>query len=144
MDVRADVAVDRPASQVFEYLADGENMTRWMKDFTLVERVGEGPIGEGTEFRYKDKRGTDSTFAWSDYQPSRRLAWHGATVKMPGGSVTPDGYYDIHEHDGHTHIEMHMTPQLNGMAKLMAPLMSMGMRRSSKQYMQLLKDDIER
>ena len=62
---------------------------------------------------------------------------------MPGGSVEPDGYYDIHEHDGHTHVEMHMQPQLQGMAKLMSPMMAMGMRRSSKQYMQLLKDDLE-
>jgi hypothetical protein len=63
---------------------------------------------------------------------------------MPLGTVTPDGYYDIHEHDGHTHVEMHMQPQLNGLAKLMGPMMSMGMRRSSKDYAQLMKADLER
>jgi hypothetical protein len=62
---------------------------------------------------------------------------------MPGGAVEPNGYYEIHEHDGHTHVEMHMQPQLHGFAKLMSPLMSLGMRRSSKQYMHLLKADLE-
>src|SRR5262245_47734086 len=143
MDVRADVEVSRPASEVFQYLADGEKMPRWMKEFTSVEKVGEGPIGPGTEFRYHDKRGTDSTFEWSQYQPPGRLAWHGAAVKMPGGSVEPDGYYDIHEHDGHTHIEMHMQPQLHGLAKLMRPLMARGMRKSSDEYVKLLKADLE-
>jgi uncharacterized protein YndB with AHSA1/START domain len=143
MDVVAEVEIDRPAQEVFDYLADGEKMPRWMKEFTAVEKVGDQPIGQGTEFRYHDKRGTDSTYTLSEYQPPARLAWHGAAVKMPGGSVTPDGYYDIHEHDGHTHVEMHMQPTLHGFAKLMAPMMAMGMRRTSKQYVQLLKSDLE-
>lgn len=144
MDVVAEVVINRPANEVFDYLADGEKMPRWMKEFTAVEKVGDAPIGQGTEFRYHDKRGTDSTYELSEYQPPGRLAWHGAAVKMPGGSMVPDGHYDIHEHDGHTHVEMHMRPQLQGMAKLMAPLMSMGMRRTSKQYVRLLKDDLEK
>ena len=144
MDVRADVEVARPASEVFDYLADGENMPRWMKDFTAVEKVGDGPIGPGTEFRYLDRRGTDSTFEWSVYRPAGHLAWHGDAVRaMPGGSVEPDGYYDIREHDGHTHVEMHMQPQLHGTAKLLAPFMSRAMRKSSEQYMRNLKDVLE-
>ena len=102
MDVRVDIEIDRPAQEVFDYLADGEKMPRWMKEFTSVEKVGDGPIGPGTEFRYHDKRGTDSTYELSEFQPPNRLAWHGAAVKMPLGTLTPDGYYDIHEHDGHT------------------------------------------
>ena len=144
MDVVAQVEIDRPAQEVFDYLADGEKMPRWMKEFTAVEKVGDGPIGQGTEFRYHDKRGTDSTYTLSEYQPPARLAWHGATVKMPGGSVVPDGYYAIHEHDGHTHVEMHMTPHLQGLAKLMSPMMAMRIRRSSQEYVQLLKADLEK
>ena len=144
MDVIAEVEIARPAQEVFDYVADGEKMPRWMKEFTSVEKISEGPIGPGTEFRYNDKRGNDSTYALSEHQPPSRLAWHGAEVKMPGGSVTPDGYYAIHEHDGHSHVEMHMQPQVRGLAKLMSPMMAMGMRRSSKQYVQLLKRDLER
>ena len=77
------------AGEVFDYLADGENMPRWMKDFTAWSRSATAPVGQGTEFRYHDKRGTDSTFEWSEYQPPTRLAWHGAAVKMPGGSLEP-------------------------------------------------------
>lgn len=144
MDVRAEIEVARPASEVFDYLADGENMPRWMKEFTAVEKVGDGPIGPGTEFRYLDKRGTDSTFEWSVYRPASELAWHGAAVKaMPGGSVEPDGYYEIHEHDGHAHIEMHIKPQLHGTAKLIGPMMARSMRKSSNQYMRYLKEELE-
>ena len=144
MDVVAEVEVARPATEVFDYLADGEKMPRWMKEFTAVQKVSEGPIGQGTEFRYQDKRGNDSTYQLSEYKPPDRLAWHGAPVKMPGGSVVPDGYYDIHEHDGHTHVVMHMQPHLNGLAKLMSPLMAAGIRRSSRDYVRNLKADLER
>ncbi|HZO58845.1 MAG TPA: SRPBCC family protein [Solirubrobacterales bacterium] len=144
MDVVTQVEIARPAQAVFDYLADGEKMPRWMKEFTSVEKVGDGPVGAGTEFRYEDKRGTKSSYKLTEYRPPERLAWHGADVKMPGGSMTPDGFYDIHEHDGHTHVEMHVQPHLHGMAKLMGPMMAMGMRRTSKQYVQLLKEDLEK
>ena len=78
VDVRRRRRGGRPASEVFDYLADAQNMPRWMLHFAAVEKVGDGPIGPGTEFRYLDKRGTDSTFEWSVYRPARELAWHGA------------------------------------------------------------------
>jgi uncharacterized membrane protein len=144
MDVRADVEVSRPASEVFDYLADAENMPRWMKAFTAVEKLGEEPIGPGTEFRYLDRRGTDSTFEWSVYRPASELAWHGARVKaMLGGSFEPEGYYELHEQHGHTHVEMHMKPRLRGTAKLFAPFLSRSMRKANDEYMSRLKDDLE-
>jgi uncharacterized membrane protein len=144
MDVRTDVEVSRPAGEVFEYLADAENMPRWMKAFTAVEKLGDGPIGPGTEFRYLDRRGIDSTFEWSVYRPASELAWHGARVKaIPGGSFEPDGYYALHEHDGQTHVEMHMKPQLRGTAKLFARFWSRSLRKANDEYMSRLKDDLE-
>jgi uncharacterized membrane protein len=144
VDVRAEIAVRRPASEVFDYLANAENMPRWMRHFTAVERLGEGPIGPGTEFRFLDNRGTESTFEWSVYRPASELAWHGPPVRsLPGGSVEPDGCYEIREHDGHTHVEMHMKPQLHGTAKLMAPVISRSIRKTSDEYMLLLKEELE-
>jgi uncharacterized protein YndB with AHSA1/START domain len=144
MDLVAEVEVNRPAREVFDYLADAENMPRWMKVFTAVEKVSDGPIGQDTEFRYQDKRGTDSTFSWSDFQPPGRLAWRGKAVKaLPGGSIETNGHYDIHEHDGHTHVLMHMQPQLHGTAKVLGPMLSRSIRKSSDEYVQLLKHDLE-
>jgi uncharacterized membrane protein len=144
MDISVDVEIDRPASDVFDYLADGENLPRWMRQFLVVEKVTQGPIGPGTEFRYYDTKDTDSTFEWSVYRPTGHLAWRGEPVRtMPGGSVEPEGSYDLHERDGRTHVEMHMRPQLHGFAKLMGPMMSRGMRKSSSQYIQNLKADLE-
>jgi uncharacterized membrane protein len=145
MDVVAEVEVNRPAQEVFDYLADAENMPRWMKEFTAVEKVGDGPIGHGTEFHYEAKRGSGATFSWSDFQPPGLLAWKAQPVKaLPGGAIETNGRYDIHEHDGHTHVVMHMQPQLHGTAKLLGPLMSRSIRKSSDEYVQLLKRDLER
>ena len=144
MDVGADVEVARPASEVFDYLADGENMPRWMKAFTAVEKVGDGPIGPGTEFRYLDRRGHDSTFEWAVFRPNSELVWHGDVVRaLPGGSFEPEGSVSIQEHEGHTHVEMRMQPRLYGTAKLLRPMLSRGMRRSNDEYMRNLKDVLE-
>ena len=80
MDVVAEVEIARPASEVFDYLADGEKMPRWMKEFTAVEKVGDGPIGQGTEFRYHDKRGTDSSYALVRVS-AVRAGWHGTAQR---------------------------------------------------------------
>ena len=144
MDVFVDVEIDRSASDVFDYLANGENMPRWMTQFLLVEKVTQGPVGPGTEFRYYDTRDTDSTFEWSVYRPTGHLAWHGEAVRtMPGGSVEPEGFYDLSEHDGRTHVEMHLRPQLHGLAKLMGPMISRRMRKSGSEDIRNLKADLE-
>ena len=70
------------------------------------------------------------------------MAWRRVKA-IPGGSVEPDGCYEIHEHEGHTHVEMHIRPQLHGTAKLIGPIISRSMRKSSDDYMRRLKDELE-
>ncbi|MDX6480149.1 MAG: hypothetical protein QOG85_659 [Gaiellaceae bacterium] len=42
--------LDVPRERVFDYIADIRNEADWSKDITSVKLVGDGPIGQGTEF----------------------------------------------------------------------------------------------
>ena len=145
VDVQSDTEIRRPAGEVFAFLANGENMPRWMNVFETVKKSSEGPVGKGTTYDYKmARRGkAESTFEWSAYEPNSRLAWHGPPVSAGPGTLEPNGEYTLHEHDGATHVTMRMNPKTTGLMSLMSPLMARSMRKEAAKNMQRLKEVLE-
>jgi uncharacterized membrane protein len=145
IDVRSDADIGRPASEVFAFLADGENMPRWMDVFETVRKASDGPVGQGTTYKYKmARRGrAESTFVWSEYEPDRKLAWHGPPVSAGPGSLEPNGDYVLEDRDGTTHVTMRMNPKTTGLMSLMSPLMARSMRKEAAGNMQRLKQVLE-
>ena len=127
-DVKVATEIRRPANEVFNYLADGENMSLWMDQIDSVVQVSAGPIAKGTTYKYRMRRGPESTFEWSEYEPNRKLAWTGPPIKGTVGSVAPDGSYTLEELDGSTRVTVAFRPQLGGPKKLMQPLMRRSLR----------------
>lgn len=66
--VNASVMIDRPVEEVYSYVLDlANNGPRWAPDLESAEKVTEGPIGAGTEFRQVQhvmgkRRNTSLTF----------------------------------------------------------------------------------
>jgi uncharacterized protein YndB with AHSA1/START domain len=145
IDVQSDADIRRPASEVFTFLADGENMPRWMGIFETVKKVSEGPVGKGTTYHYRmARRGkAESDFEWSEYEPNRRLSWHGPPISTGPGSLEPSGEYLLTEHNGATHVTMRMHPKTTGLMSLMSPLMARSMRKEAAGNMQRLKEVLE-
>jgi hypothetical protein len=100
-----------------------------MDQIGSVVQTSAGPVGKGTTYKYKSRRGPESTFEWSEYEPNRRLAWTGPTIEGAAGSLAPDGSYTLVEQDGSTRLTATVRPQLGGAKKLMRPLMRRSMRR---------------
>ena len=96
-EVRIATEIDRPAVEVFNFLADGENIPDWMDQFDSVVQTSAGPIGKGTAYKYKMRRGPESTFEWNEYEPNRRLAWTGPPIEGTVGSLATDGDYTLEE-----------------------------------------------
>jgi uncharacterized membrane protein len=145
IDVGESVEIRRPASEVFDYLAHGENMPRWMSIFEKVEPESSEPPHQGSKYRYKmSTRGkAESTFEWTEYQPARRLAWHGPPVSAGPGSLEPSGEYVLEEHDGATRVTMRMHPKTTGLMSLLSPLMARSMRKEATGNMARLKQTLE-
>jgi uncharacterized protein YndB with AHSA1/START domain len=67
------ITIDRPLSEVFEFVADPQNFPRWNYYVLEVSKLSDGPIGVGTA--YHQVRKTDQQdFRITEFVPNRRMA----------------------------------------------------------------------
>ena len=144
MQVAAETTIARPQSEVFEYLAHAEHLPEYVGEFESVSQASDGEPGRGTEYRYRMKRGgAEGSFEWTEFEPESKLAWHGPPVKSGPGSMEPAGWWELSAVGSATRVKLVMAPTPGGLFKVMAPLMSIGMRRGNARAMQKLKDRLE-
>ena len=144
MHLEADIKVERPPAEVFEYLAHAEHLPEYVTDFATVSQEGEGEPARGTRYSHKMARGQASgTFDWTEFQPASRLAWHGPPAKAGPGTMEPSGWWELSPEGTGTRIKLVMTPEPGGLFKLIAPLMSRGMRSGNAKALERLKARLE-
>jgi uncharacterized membrane protein len=143
--VEAEIAVDRPRTEVFAYLRDAERLPEYMTEFGSVEQVSEGPPRVGTQYRYRMSRGqAEGTFEWTKFVPSAHLAWSGPSVNAGLGSMQPSGWWDLSDGPGGTtNVKLVMAPSPGGVFKLLGGFIAAGMRKSNEQALANLKARLE-
>ena len=143
MQIESATLVNRPAQEVFDYIAHAEYLPEYVTDFESVSQVGEGEPGLGTQYRYKMSRGVEGTFEWTRFEPTTRLQWEGPAVKAGPGSMQPAGWWEITQAGGGTDVKLVMAPTPGGLFKLLAPFMAAGMRKGNERALARLKDRLE-
>lgn len=143
MQIESEIAVNRPAGAVFDYIAHAEYLPDYVTDFESVRQVSDGAPQLGTQYSYKMKRGAEGTFEWTRFDSPMRLAWEGPPAKMGPGSMQPAGWWEISETGDATSIKLVMAPTPGGLFKLLAPLMAAGMRKGNATALERLKQLLE-
>jgi uncharacterized protein YndB with AHSA1/START domain len=144
MHLESEISVHRPRSEVFEYLARAETLPEYVKDFAWVKQEDPGEPARGTTYSYKMGRGpAQGTFEWTEFERPSRLAWHGPPAKAGPGSMEPSGWWELSDAGDGTRVKLVMTPKPGGLFRLMAPLMSIGMRKGNAQALERLKQRLE-
>jgi uncharacterized protein YndB with AHSA1/START domain len=139
----AEITIDRPRSEVFEFLAQGERLPEYIDEFESVNHEEPGQPAQGHVYSYKMKRGAEGTFEWAEFQPHDKLAWSGPRVKQGPGSMRPVGHWQLSDEGSGTRVKLVMEPEPGGLFKLMAPLMKMGMSKGNERGLQNLKRILE-
>jgi uncharacterized protein YndB with AHSA1/START domain len=144
MHVESEITVERPRADVFGYIARGERLPEYVADFAWVKQESDGEPALGTRYSYEMKRGSvKGTWEWVEFEPHSRLAWHGPPTKSGPGSMEPAGGWELSDAGEGTRVKLVMAPRPGGLFKIMAPLMSMGMRKGNEKALQLLKQKLE-
>lgn len=143
MRIESETTVDRPITEVFDYIAHAEYLPEYVDDFESVQQISEGEPSIGTRYSYKMRRGAEGTFEWTRLEPTSTLAWEGPAVKAGPGTMQPAGWWELVAAGGGTRVKLVMAPTPGGLFKLLAPFMAAGMRKGNAAALQRLKDRLE-
>jgi uncharacterized protein YndB with AHSA1/START domain len=140
----AETTIDRPRSEVFDFLAHAEHLPEYVDDFEKVEHEEPGDPARGHVYSYRMKRGgVEGTFEWKEFEPHDKLAWSGPRVKSGPGSMRPTGWWELRDDGAGTRVKLVMEPEPGGLFKLVAPLMKPGMAKGNVRALEKLKTKLE-
>jgi uncharacterized membrane protein len=98
MQVETGGLIQRDPAVVFSFVADARNVPLYMPTVLSVEKLTEGPIGPGTQFRSKMQptpaTTTEAIAQIVDYEPNRRMTSRLMSGVIPNLDIvtfTPDG-----------------------------------------------------
>jgi uncharacterized protein YndB with AHSA1/START domain len=98
--IEASVEINRPIDQVFAYVIDIKNLSKWEPTILEVEQTSSGQIGIGTTFKGVNKvmgRRMPFTSKVTDYEPNKK--WN---ESISSGSTLIDLYWTFDSIGGGT------------------------------------------
>jgi uncharacterized membrane protein len=110
------VTINRPAGDVFNYLADGENCTAWRSGVIEIKKVS----GERVGAQYKQSvrgpggRTIPADYKITEFNPNSLIAF-----QTTSGPVRPRGRYALQESGGATTITFTLDADLSGFKKIL-------------------------
>src|SRR3954463_9542366 len=145
MHVEAETTVDRPRSEVFDYIAHAERLPEYVTEFAWVRQDTEGEPAPGTRDSYKMARGQAAgTFDWTEFEPPSRLAWHGPPAKAGPGTMEPSGWWELtDEGPGTTRVKLVLRPNPGDLFKLLTAFILAGMCKGTAKTLENLKQRLE-
>ena len=115
-EARHQVTIQRPASAVFEFIADGLNGPKWRSGILDIAHVSGSGVGATYKQGVKGPGGRriDADYRVTTYEPNSRLAF-----EVIAGPVRPKGEYTLEETDGATRLTFALAAELGGIRKLL-------------------------
>ena len=140
MQTRIDI--DRPAEEVFDFVADQTNAPRWQSGLHEVRRITPVPVGVGTEHVFARRFAginIESQNRYTAYEPGRFVAF-----EIPSGKITGKASYLVEptgERTSRLISEVHF--RVSGLAGLATPILARVFERDSRKNVAALKALLE-
>lgn len=134
------VEIDRPAHDVFAFLADLENVPKWNYAITQTRKTSPGKIGVGTRYEQTRSIPTPSreTLAITAFEPDRHLAVEGTLARFPARLD-----YLVDDRDGKTEVTNTIDLELTGAARILSGVAAGRIRSAVAENLQVLKQLLE-
>jgi carbon monoxide dehydrogenase subunit G len=139
---RYKASVDSPhsAAAVFDYLSDFANAQEWDPGTVQSERLGEGPLGEGAEFRLVASflgRKTTLVYRIVDYDPPNAVTFRGENA-----SVVSLDRITFEPSAGGTRVTYDADLRLKGWLTVADPLLGLAFKRVGDHALTGLRETI--
>ena len=143
-DWSATTTINRPIDQVFAFLADGTNDTKFSPRVQEIKKLTDGPPGVGTVYSSTVKDAgvkTSREFKLSEFDPPTKIRW---TELTKNAITVPDGGYDLEPAgDGATRMTILNTFEGHGFGKAILPFALRGAKKDADAFAGRIKDAVE-
>jgi carbon monoxide dehydrogenase subunit G len=139
---KASLDTPRPPEEMFAYLSDFSTTEEWDPGVIEAKRLGEEPVGEGSEFRLLASflgRKTPLTYRIVEYDPPHAVTFRGESstvVSLDRITFEPSG-------GGGTRITYDADLALKGALKLADPLLRVAFKRVGARALAGLRRTLE-
>ena len=142
INVQVSTVINRPATEVFAFVANFENHPKWETDFQEVKRLKSTPDGVGTTYecllKFPGQTAT-SKFEITDYVLNQKIAYEGEVA----GPAKPKGSFLFESVNGGTKITSLPRPEFRGLFRLLEPMIAGYIRNNNVAHLNNLKRLLE-
>lgn len=139
--VTAEIEIDLPVDEVFEYVTDPQNQVHWMQAVNGIHDVS-GPPSVGQRYTAHAQflgKSLEQTEEITEFTPGEEYGWQ--TVKGPVHDVH---HFRFEPHDDKTKITVELgVKDLHFLGRLAEPLIVRSARRHQEHSLETLKDLLE-
>jgi uncharacterized protein YndB with AHSA1/START domain len=135
--------IDRPIEEVFAFLADGENDSKFSSRVLEIRKTTDGPPGVGTVYASTVKDAgvkTKREFKITVFEPPTRIRWTEVSKNLV---TAPEGGYDLAPEAGGTRVTLHNVLEGHGLGKLIEPMALRSARKGADDFGQAIKRAVE-
>lgn len=139
--VVAEVQIERPVAEVFEFVADMTNAPTWQSGLHLVQRIPPGPVRVGSEHVFERRfagRMLTSRNRITELRPPTRMAF-----EIPEGWLSGRAAYEVTPTTGGSRVSCRMEFRASGLGHLLEPLLARVLSHDSRRSDQRLKALLE-
>jgi uncharacterized membrane protein len=110
------IVINRPVDEVWAFVTDGANATKWRSGVLDVAKVSGSGVGEVWKQGVKGPGGRriDADFEVTAWEPDRLMGF-----KAIAGPVRPTGEYRFAAENGGTRLQFTLNAELSGLKKLL-------------------------
>ena len=136
--------IDRPITEVFEFLADGTNDPKFSPRVQEIRKATDGPAGVGTIFESTVKDAgmkTGRRFELTAFEAPTKIRWAERSKNM---ITVPDGGYDLEEvGESQTKVTIRNTFEGHGFGKLIVGFAARAAIKDAPAFAQRIKLAVE-
>jgi hypothetical protein len=140
----ATVEIDRPATEVFAFLADGENDPKFSPRVLEIAKTTEGPTAVGTVYASTVKDAgfkTKREFKITEFEEPSKIRWAEVSKNLV---TAKEGGYDLEStSDGKTKLRVFNVLEGHGLGKLIAGLALGAARKDADAFANRIKAAVE-
>ena len=136
-----EIVVNRPVEEVFTFLTSLENIPKWQSALTS-EVITQGPVGVGTKFEESFKmfgRTVEVVCEITNYEHLRTLGWKSTS----SGPISFESRFLLNPANGDTRVTFVGESSLNGLWRVIEPLVGGEFKRELKGELEKMKKVVE-